>query len=233
VPALTAQNSVVGIPSGWLGFLGQPVSFTTGVESANVHGGAHAAFFTNADSIESGLTYSEVYQVVRADSYLGRRVRWSGWLRPTRVELPFAGTAAVDGQFSGLWMRVDGTDSTLAADNMESFPIVGTSGWRQVSVVLDVPMNAVGIGFGVLFSGTGQLLADDFALETVSASVPTTDIINPHPAPGIGAMYLNAPAAPTNLDFETPSLTSSSLRQPTSPIVRVGPITVSGQRRTQ
>ena len=235
VPALTAQNSVIGMPAGWVGTLGQPPSFIVGVESANAHGGAHAAFITNAVAVESGSSFMNIAQLLRADSYVGHRVRWSGWIRSTEVELPYA-LAPTPGplQVSGLWMRVDGRDSTLAFDNMQYDPVVGTTDWHQISIVLDVPANAVGIIFGVIFSGTGQLLVDDLALETVDTSVPTTNLqSDPVSAPGVGANYQNVPATPTNLNFETTSQAAASLRQPTLPIALFSPVSASSRRGTR
>ena len=231
VPALTAQNSIIGMPAGWVGTLGQPPSFIVGVESANAHGGTHAAFITNAVAVESGSNSMNIAQLLRADSYIGHRVRWSGWIRSTEVELPYASGPL---QVSGLWMRVDGRDSSLAFDNMQYDPVVGTTDWRQISIVLDVPANAVGIIFGVIFSGTGQLLVDDLALETVDTSVPTTNFqSDPASFPGVGANYQNVPTAPTNLNFETASQASAALRQPTFPIALFSLISASSRRRTQ
>lgn len=215
VPALTAQNSVVGIPPGWTGYLGQPASFTVGVESAAAHSGAHAAFMTNGSSVVSGTTFAQISELVRAGSYAGHRVMWSGWVRATDVDLPIAAAAAAGAPppVSGLWMRVDGSDSSFAFDNMQRRPVIGTTGWQQVSVVLDVPSNAVGIQFGAIFSGSGQLLVDDLALTIIDSSVTTTNLDNgPQANANIGAMYQNASAAPTNLDFETTTQASAALQ---------------------
>jgi len=123
--------------------------------------------------------------------------------------LPTA-AAAADGKpapVSGLWMRVDGYGLMLGFDNMVGRPVVGTTGWQKVSVVLDVPTYAIGIAFGVLFSGSGELLVDDVVLESVSTSTPTTNILKAEtPVSGdpeaTVAAYSHSPAAPTNLDFE-------------------------------
>jgi hypothetical protein len=205
---LTAQNSTVGIPTGWSGFLGQPVSFAVGVETANVHGGANAAYLTNTASVASGTTFMTITQLLRPDHYAGHRVRLSGWLRSTNVVLPIAAAQAAGepSPVSGIWMRIDGASSIVGLDNMSNRPVVGTTDWHQVSVVLDVPSDAAGIAFGVLFSGSGQLLADDLALDTVSVAVQTTNFLNaPRPTSDNSGTYLGAPLAPLNLDFETVS----------------------------
>ena len=117
-----------------------------------------------------------------------------------------------EGAFSGLFMRIDGSDTELAVDAMQGRPVLATTDWHQVLVVLDVPSNAVGMSLGAVFNGSGQLFVDDLALDIVDVSVPTTSnvIDDPLPMPGIGARYQNAPLAPVNLDFETVTRASAS-----------------------
>lgn len=219
VPALTARNSVVGAPFGWSSSSGQPASFTLGVESAATHSGTLAAFISNSGPATDS-TFATISQFVRPDAYAGHMVRLSGWLRPTGVALPDSAAAAAGKSkpVSGLWMRVDGIGATLAFDNMQNRPVAGTGGWQFIDIVLYVPQDAIGIAFGILFSGTGQLLADDIALDTVGASIPRTDMLKgPVPTPSItdatGAAYQQDPAAPVNLDFESTLRASASSRR--------------------
>jgi hypothetical protein len=210
VPALTSTNSANGFPVGWNGFLGQPPSFTVGVETANAHSGERAAFLTNAAPLPPDSTFTEFSQSLRPNSYFGHRLRLSGYLRPTGVILPTAAAAADHRAppVSGLWMRIDGPGEVLTFDNMQDRPVTGTTGWREVSIVLDVPTNAIGIAFGVLFSGTGQLLVDDLTLDTVSVAIPTTDMLRGVPSlnstltDSTAAYYQRQPDVPSNLGFE-------------------------------
>jgi hypothetical protein len=100
-------------------------------------------------------------------------------------------------------MRVDGPGEVLAFDNMQSRPVIGTTDWQLVSVVLDVPTGATGISFGVLFSGSGQLLADDVAIDTVGISIPTTSMMTTPVVNSSVSSYQSDPLSPANLDFET------------------------------
>ncbi len=59
-------------------------------------------------------------------------------------------------------------------DNMQSRPIRGTVDWRKYEVVLDVPQQTVGIYFGVLLAGSGQVWLSNVQLEAVSEGVQTT-----------------------------------------------------------
>jgi hypothetical protein len=220
VPELTPTNSADGIPLGWSGFLGQPPSFAVGVETANTHSGAQAAFVANAVALPPDSTFTEFSQVLRPNSYFGHRLRLSGYFRPTGVALPTAAAAADHRAppVSGLWMRIDGPGEVLAFDNMQDRPVTGTTDWRQVSIVLDVPANAIGIAFGVLFSGKGQLLVDDLTFDTVSVAVPTTDMLRGVPSPSayltdsLAASYQRDPDVPVNLGFELALHESASSR---------------------
>lgn len=210
VPELTSANSVDGFPLGWSGFVGQPPSFAVGVETANTHGGAQAAFVANAVALPPDSTFTQFSQVLRPNSYFGHRLRLSGYFRPTGVILPTAAAAADHRAppVSGLWMRIDGPGEILAFDNMQTRPVTGTTDWQLVSIVLDVPANAIGVAFGVLFSGTGQLLVDDLTLDTVGVAVPTTDMLRGVPSPSayltdsVAASYQRDPDVPVNLGFE-------------------------------
>jgi erythromycin esterase len=190
-----ASTRTIGIPTGWGG--GQTTSFAIGIEAASVHGGYWAAYLTNPETIVPPGGYAVMTQLVQADVYRGHRVRWSGWVRPTNV-------IAAE---SGLWMRVDGPGVVQGFDNMDSRRVVGTGDWRQVSVVLDVPPDAIGIAVGALFTGTGELLVDDLALDIVPVSIATTNSLSgtqsePYDSATIVAQYARIPAAPENLDFE-------------------------------
>ncbi len=92
-----------------------------------------------------------IAQGVAADAYRGKRLKWSGWVK----------TVNASGSDVGLWMRVDAPNATTAFDNMSNRPLRGTQDWQQVSVVLDVAQNAIGIALGCVLSQQGTLLIDD------------------------------------------------------------------------
>ena len=119
----------------------------------------------------------------RADAYLNKRLALSAQLKAHEV----AGAAA-------LWMRIDGERGhMLAFDTMDGRtsegPLVGTVGWQERSIVMDVPPEARSIHFGFFLRGSGSAWARRFRLDEVDASRPVTD----HAVP--------RRSAPTNLDF--------------------------------
>jgi hypothetical protein len=97
-------------------------------------------------------------------SWLGQRVRFSGWVRSAAV----TGTA-------GLWMRIDAPGQWgLALDNMHNRPITGTTGWAWYEVVLDVDASASSVSYGIQLSGDGDIWLDGASVETVPACVAIT-----------------------------------------------------------
>jgi erythromycin esterase len=201
-----AVQRVAGAPVGWY-TINASAGFTLGTITGLSHGGTNAVYVSRPVTAPpttlrfagarapSDPTFASMAQTVRADGYRGRRVRWSGWVRATDVE-----------GWAGLWMRVDGPGVMQAFDNMNTRAVVGSIDWQQFSVVLEVPANAIGIALGVLMNGTGEVLADDFALESVDSSVAVTDLLSsPQPSSDsatIASWYARAPGRPRNLDFE-------------------------------
>jgi len=203
-PALTAQNSVAGAPPSWSIAPNPPASFTYGLESATAHGGTHAAFIANSGPAVAGSTYVEIFQLVRADSYVGHRVRLSGWCGQPMFSCCSRRTTVL------FRIPVSLCASTAAIPSSRStackvVPVVATTDWHQVFVVLDVPSNAVGILSARLFRAAASCSWMTSRSIQVDVSVPTTTnvIDDPRPMPNIGARYQNAPLTPLNLDFET------------------------------
>jgi hypothetical protein len=98
-----------------------------------------------------------------AEVYRGKRLRLSADVKAEAVA-----------DWAGLWLRVDGPSGTLGLDNMLGRPIRGTSDWTSYAIVLDVPRDSVGIAFGILLAGAGQVWLDDVRFEVVGPDVPTT-----------------------------------------------------------
>ena len=143
-----------------------------------------------ADEYEAGNNFSggdfgTIMQSFNAKNFVGKRVRFSAFVKSREID-----------DWCGLWMRIDGPSShnpTLRFDNMQNRPIKGTTEWNHYSVVLDVPDNATGINIGMLITGKGQVWLDNAAFQEVDCNTPTTDLIY---------NYDNLPDWPINLSFE-------------------------------
>lgn len=184
-----------GIPSGWGPVGTNSPTYAVGLDNNTVHGGGAALAIAGTDT--SVLRFAGVGQFIRADSYRGKRVRFSGWVRQANIV----------GSDIGLWMRIDGPGVTQGFDNFSSRPLRGTADWHSVEVILDIPQNAIGIAFGALMSGRGELFVDDLTFEVIPATGPTTNqLLEFAPTTTDSAttagFFATRPTGPTNLNFE-------------------------------
>jgi hypothetical protein len=103
---------------------------------------------------EPARSFGAFCQTIAAEDYRGKRIRFSAALKVSEVT-----------GWGGLWLRVDGArlDETLAIDTMEDRRLVGTTGWQQHALVLDVAAAAT-ISFGAGLSGEGELLVSRLGL---------------------------------------------------------------------
>lgn len=175
--AAFALASKADVPHGWLLAGSKPTEYEVSVDPAAAREGHNSVCLKSKGRTSEG--FGTLMQEIRAEQYLGKRVRLSGYVKSQEVE-----------GWSGLWMRVDKDREMLAFDNMEDRTIKGTTDWRQYEVVLDVSKEATGIAFGILLAGTGSVWLSGTKFEVVSSATPTT-----------GSRGTGRPAAPVNLDF--------------------------------
>jgi hypothetical protein len=172
---------------GWSG--PRNTSYRAAVDAEVKHGGGRS--FCVQSIADEPQSFGNVMQTIAADEFRGKRLRLSGFVRAENIE----GRA-------GLWMRVDGREtSSLAFDNMQTRPIRGTSDWQEYEIVLDLPAEAAAISFGALLAGKGRLWIDDLKLAAVGEETTVTG----QPAPQSktrGKAAPNLPKAAQNLDFE-------------------------------
>lgn len=146
-------------------FVDQQNAYTVTADTQVFHGGALSA---HVAALSPATTASMIVsQALRADSWRGKRVRFSAWLRTKDVQKS-AGFGGV------LFMRAEGGGSTLASYSTGNRPAGGTTDWTKYQIVLDVPEHAVGITLGFGMKGPGDLWIDDAALEAVGPDVPVS-----------------------------------------------------------
>jgi hypothetical protein len=114
-----------------------------------------------------GTIMKYIQQGEYLDKYLGKRVRLTGIIKSDNID-----------NHAGMWMRVDGPDpdKSLQFDNMGNRPITGTNDWTKYEIVLDIPENSTGIGYGVLISGSGQVWLGNLSIDVVGDDVPSTNM---------------------------------------------------------
>ena len=181
------------VPAGWNAAGTDPEGYEVGADTVSPHGGTRSGSVRWTERARPGL-FATLMQTVKADSYRGKRLRLSAYVRTENVE-----------EYAGVWMRLDGPERMVGFDNMTERPIVGTRDWRRYSIVLDVPVGTVAVAFGINLSGHGRVWIDDCVMDFVDTKVPVTGVAT--------EVLLRAPArplppmrdlrdAPVNLEFE-------------------------------
>jgi hypothetical protein len=177
------------VPTGWFLAGTKPHDYDCSIDPGATYDGHPSTYLKSKPGIKA-TGFGTMMQDFSAAPYAGKRVRLSANLKSEAVE-----------SWGGLWMRIDdanhpnpnnGHPSVVAFDNMHSRAIKGTTGWRNYSLVLDVPEGATGIYIGFQLDGPGALWVNGIKLEVVGHEVPVT------------GQPLNQPApqGPTNLNFE-------------------------------
>lgn len=152
--------------AGWYLAGSQPQNYEVGLDRQIRHEGTYSAYLKSKTVSSSG--FGTLMRNFQADEYAGGKLRLSGYVRADAVE-----------GWAGLWLRIDGADKqVLNFNNMQSRPITGTSDWQKYDIVLNVPKESVGIAFGVLLTGKGQIWVDDLEFESVGQNAPVTDQLN-------------------------------------------------------
>jgi len=167
------------LPAGWMKAGSYPGEYEMGVDRTNKHEGRAVAFIKGTAAQFHG--FGTLMQMATPGEYRGKRVRLSANVKSEKVS-----------NWAGLWFRVDGVErgEVLAFDNMQQRPIKGTTDWKRVAIVLDVPKEAAGLAFGLLLDGGGQVWMDDLKFEVVKSDVSVTG----------NTSLISSP--PRNLDFE-------------------------------
>lgn len=159
-----------------------PEKYEMGIDHKVYNMGTKSATIKSVTDIFEVGEFGTIMQQFSAKNFLGKRVRFSGFVK----------TQDVIG-WSGLWLRIDDSLSTaLKLDNMQGRSIVGTTEWNHYSCVLDVPKNAAILNIGILLNGEGQVWLDNVSFQEVDYNVPTTELVPDEVFPDY----------PKNLSFE-------------------------------
>lgn len=164
-------------PTGWYISGNRRTEYESGIDALAAHNSRPSAYLKSKQPIVHG--FGTLMQDFRADHYLGKRVRFSAFVKTENVQ-----------DWAGLWMRIDKGSASIAFDNMQNRPIKRTTDWQKYDVVLDVAQDATGIFFGVLLSESGTVWLNSAKFEVVGPTVLTTD-----------GDRVQRPEEPTNLDF--------------------------------
>lgn len=180
------------MPTGWMRI--GSAAFRVGLDRSVSRSGGTSGHIAASTASPDG--FASLSQIIGADDYRGKRIRFSAYVK----------TRNASGIGAGLWMRVDGNGGVLAFDNMQARPVLGTVDWMQAVVVLDVPEEAAGIHFGLLLASGGEAWIDDVTFEVVGTDVKATNMmapmVNSMKAAEQRALYTSRPRSPVNLQLD-------------------------------
>ncbi|WP_340112592.1 T9SS type A sorting domain-containing protein [Maribellus mangrovi] len=130
-----------------------PESYDMGGNPMNDHGTTTPGYvISNTSSPPDG--FGTYMTIISASQYLGKAIKLSAYVKSEDVT-----------NWAGLWVRVDREDGSLTFDNMSPRHISGTTDWTQCEIILDVPVEASEIYFGLLLDGDGKVWVDGLKLE--------------------------------------------------------------------
>ncbi len=160
---MSEQNEI----KGWIVTGTAPEKYQAGIDAKVCHMGSKSATIRSvADEFSAG-EFGTIMQQVSAKTFVGKRMRFSGFVKTREVE-----------GWCGLWMRIDSSlGALLKLDNMQSRAITGTTEWNHYFCVLDIPGDGAVINIGVLLSGKGQVWFDNASLQEVDRNTPTTEFV--------------------------------------------------------
>jgi hypothetical protein len=162
-------------------------------DSSVVWNGSASASLIVPHSGLSERSLSTIEQVVRADTFRGKRIQFSAYLR-TRNLRPVG---------AGLWLRAEDENRTLVAfQNMNDRRIVGNTDWSDYEIVIDVPTNADIVFYGAYMVGHGSLWIDDVRITSVDKKIELTAPAHPGGQTYITYDQSKVLPEPENLDFE-------------------------------
>jgi hypothetical protein len=161
-PEVARTGGVSWFPTG-----ANPEDYDMGGNPRVPHGADGGGYIRSR--VDAPKTFGTWATTVPITSLLGKRMRLSGYVRTEGAN------------HASIWMRVDGPNNqALSFDNMDNRPIVGTTDWKQYSLVLDVPPKATGVMFGIMLVGSGKAWIDGLEFVPVGPDVPSTNMLDPY-----------------------------------------------------
>jgi AraC-like DNA-binding protein len=178
----TTHMTINNLIPGWLVTGTFPKAYNAFLDRNVFYKGTKSIHLTSVNKDLGTSDYCTVLQQFKAKNYIGKRIRFSAFIKSENVE-----------GWGGLWMRINNTTaSIIKIDNMQNRPIRGTNDWNYYAVVLDVPDTSAIINIGILLYGTGTLWINNTNFEIVDNSIRTTDV----------DLSCDLPDAPVNLSLE-------------------------------
>lgn len=155
-----ASSQVAATPLRWSAGSADMSAFEITRDTTIAHGG-HTSI--RVRSVDEPQSFVDVSVGLSPQPYLGRRIRFSVFLR----------SASLGGAGALLWARADDANHKFVGyANSQATPIRGTTDWTQVSISVDVAASTVKLYVGVWSFGIGSLWIDDARVESDGGIAP-------------------------------------------------------------
>ncbi|MBN1560194.1 T9SS type A sorting domain-containing protein [candidate division KSB1 bacterium] len=130
----------------------RPQDYDMGGDPTVPHGAANAGYIKSKVSSING--FGTWMTRISANDYRGQGLRLSAYVQTIDVK-----------DNASLWMRVETSGRTTTFDNMNGRAIKGDTDWSEYEIVLDIEENSTDIFFGIMLSGTGEMVVDGLQLQ--------------------------------------------------------------------
>ena len=108
------------------------------------------AFIESINNNKKGFGFMMRY-TKNINAYKGKRISMSAYISAVNVK-----------GFAGLWIAPDGKNYK------EVGHLSGTTGWKKINIILNVPKNATDLRFGVKLKGSGKVWANNFSFKVLN-----------------------------------------------------------------
>lgn len=123
--------------------------------------GRQLGFIKSLDPSKRG--FGTLMRTAGIEQFKGKRIELVSYIKTSNAKS------------AGAWFRVNGEKTTLAFDNMSDRRIHGTKDWQKVSLVLDIPVEAVSVSYGILLEGDGKVWFEQPTFGLVDLTVKITE----------------------------------------------------------
>lgn len=152
IPMDEQQVVAQSTTKGWFISGDNPDGYMVGTDKAVLHNKLASGFIRSKRDGTKG--FGTLMQQTGIRKYAGSKLVLTAYIKAKNVK-----------GWSGLWARLDDTDSqVLWFDNMQNRPIKGTTDWKKYDIKFDVPQNSATLSFGVLLAGPGTVWINNAAL---------------------------------------------------------------------
>ena len=138
-----------------------PEQYQTGFLEKLPGSGRQIGFIKSLDPSKRG--FGTLMRTAAIQEHRGKRIQLTSFIKTSNADSVAA------------WFRVNGKTKTLAFDNMSDRRIKGSKDWDRVNLVLDIPVEAESVSYGIMLEGKGKVWFETPTFQVVDQTVRTTN----------------------------------------------------------